>query len=438
MEVQLSETAPWVADQFAALSKGSSAPESIRLLQKDAYERFLALGIPTTGQEEWRYTNLTPVVNKKFVAPEQIPSAHPLNELITSRALPKDAISSRVVFVNGTFSSDLSSLRSTPGVSVTTLSQSGTNATIDRMLSEDRLFESEPFAAMNTALLQDVLSIRVEKGAKVSAPIEIIFLTVGQAAPISSFPRIVVAVDREASASIVERHLSVGGNTFCSSFTGFDVADGGTLEHILIQQLGTESSLVSMSAGKIGRDAKYHSHVFQLGASLVRNEIRPILAGVNGECLLNGISAINGTQHVDNYTVIDHATPHCFSREHYKGIYGDKSSGVFCGTIIVRQIAQKTNAVQSNKSLLLSNTATIDTKPQLKIWADDVKCTHGATVGQLDDDGLFYLRARGIPERIAKKMLIEAFVSENVEAIPGDALKEHLRHLLLQKLSEMT
>jgi len=293
---------------------------------------------------------------------------------------------------------------------------------------------------MNTALFQEALTLRVGKNLNVKKPIQVVFLAFGQENPTCYFPRLFLAVEDSSNLSVIERHLSTGTNpkqvnSFGSAVTEFRIGENAELNHLFVQDLGPGAGLVANTAGEIQRSGKYNSHVIQLGGKLIRNEIRPKLMGQGAECLLNGLTVIEASQHVDNFTVIEHAAPNCFSRENYKGVYKDRSSGVFCGTIIVQRDAQKTNAIQSNKSILLSNTASVDTKPQLKIWADDVKCTHGATIGQLDDDALFYLRSRGISKEQAKRILISAFIGEVLEAIPGEPIRAQLTALVKSRLN---
>jgi len=437
MEHSTSENAPWVKEQFSSVLSGSVVPESLRKLRLEAFEKFLELGIPTTGAEEWRYTNLTPVARTPFHRAVRTKSAGSLSELIASHTLPDKSVSGRAVFVNGYIVPELSFSPNIKGLVVSKLGEEAAERIIQENLETDRAFETESFLALNLALAEEILCIEVSENVAVLRPFEIVTLTVGEKTPISSFPRVLVSLKQGAEFSIVERQLAMGGDTFTNSVTEARVAANAKLSHTAIQELGLEAKQVSILKGDIARDAKLTSNVFHLGGGLVRNEIRPVFSGTNAECFLNGLSVIGGKQHIDNYTVIDHATPNCFSREMYKGVYADSSAGVFCGTIIVRKPAQKTNAIQSNQSLLLSPNATIETKPQLKIWADDVKCTHGATVGQLDENALFYLQSRGIPENQARQMLTEAFIGELIEGVVGEDLRNQIEALFKSRLREL-
>jgi Fe-S cluster assembly protein SufD len=411
----------------------------VQALRGEALRAYESLGgFPTTRQEEWRYTNLSEVARTEYTVGKRPAAPGNLATLLSARCLKDALVSGRVVLVNGVFIKELSFATSAHGLTVAALSEGKGQQLIDSLYEKDNLWQSEALVALNASLVQDVVCISLARGVKVERPLEILSVTVGESSvPTSAFPRILIKVEEGAELSVVERQIGVGGDTFVTTVTECDVAQNATLHHVQLQELGETCKQVGVLRSEIARDAKLFSHVFHLGGALVRNEIRPVFTGTNGECFLNGLTAISNSQHIDNYTVIDHAKPHCYSREHYKGVYGGKASGAFCGTIIVRQEAQRTNAVQSNQSLLLTPTATIDSKPQLKIWADDVKCTHGATVGQLDEDALFYLRSRGIPQETARRLLIKSFVVELIESLPGDDLREHVRELFLKRLETL-
>lgn len=415
---------------------GDKSGNRVQALRGEALRAYEKLGgFPTTKHEEWRYTNLSEVARTEYTVGKRPQTPGNLSEVVRTRCLKDALVCGRVVLVNGVFVKELSFSTSASGLSVSALSEGGGEGL--ELYERDNLWQSEPLVALNASLVQDVVSVSLSKGAKVDRPLEVVSITVGETKPTSAFPRVLVKAEPNSELTIVERQVSLGINTFAMTVTECDVGENATLHYVQLQELGESAKQVGVLKGVVARDGKLFSHVFHLGGELVRNEIRPVFAGTNAECFLNGLTALSGSQHIDNYTVIDHAKPHCYSREHYKGVYGGKSSGVFCGTIIVRQEAQKTNAVQSNQSLLLTPTATIDTKPQLKIWADDVKCTHGATVGQLDEDALFYLRSRGIPKEVARKLLIKSFVVELIESLPGEDLREHVRELFLRRLESL-
>jgi Fe-S cluster assembly protein SufD len=434
MELQLTENAAWVEGNFTQL-QALSTDDSVKAIRRRAFGRFSDSQIPTTNKEEWRYTNLTPVAKTSFSIAKQTPPARGLAALLDSKCLPTSELSARFVFLNGKFSRELSLGTKKD------LQDKGVEFSVEiaECLNLENADLDNTFVSLNTALLEEVLCLTVKENRQVTKPIEVVYLGFVQDTPTCYFPRLHLNVGQSSSLEVIERHISTGMpandiSSFCSAVTEFNVAENGELHHVFVQDLAPSAGLVGNTSGTIARSARFHSHVIQLGGKLIRNEIHPRFTGTNAECHLNGLSVLSASQHVDNYTVIDHAAPNCFSRENYKGVYDQKSSGVFCGTIIVQQEAQKTNAIQSNKSILLSNTATVDTKPQLKIWADDVKCTHGATVGQLDDDALFYLQSRGIPKETARQMLISAFVKETIEILPGEQLRKQIHELVQDRL----
>ena len=263
----------------------------------------------------------------------------------------------------------------------------------------------------------------------------LVFLASASPAPGVSYPRVLVAAERGASVTVVESYASLGeGAHFTCAQTELLAADGASIDLTRLQFENAESRHVSGTFGRQGRDARIATRTFTLGGTLVRNDVAVVLDGENGAVVMDGLSIAGAGQHVDTHTMIDHAKPLCSSREAYKGVIDGNGRGVFSGRIIVRRNAQKTDARQSNNSLLLSNEAAADSKPQLEIFADDVKCTHGATVGRLDEDALFYLRARGIGVDDARAILTYAFAGEIVARVPVAAVREHLDTLILQRL----
>ena len=273
-------------------------------------------------------------------------------------------------------------------------------------------------------------------------PLQVLYLSTGSSQ--SSFipVRNLIVAEAGSSLQVIESYASLANHRtdaehyFTSAVTEVVCREDAVVEHTKIQHEGKQAAHIARLHVHQSARSTFTSHVFNFGGKLVRNEIHPVLDGERIECYLNGLTVISAEQHTDNTTIIDHAKPNCFSRELYKGIYGGSSSGAFSGTIIVRPDAQKTNAIQSNNSLLLTGDATIDTRPQLKIWADDVKCTHGATVGQLDEDALFYMRSRGINEQLAKALLIHAFASDIVSHITRQPIRDFMEQQLIERLRE--
>jgi Fe-S cluster assembly protein SufD len=296
--------------------------------------------------------------------------------------------------------------------------------------------QGNPFASLQTAFLHDGAFIDVPDGVTLDVPVELLFLAVSGPQPLAIQPRNIIRIGKNARLSVVETYAGLAGGTYLTNVVSeVFIADGATLEHDKLQLEGTGAFHIGSTWFRQGNASAMTSNSIALGGSLVRNTVTATFAAPGAECTLNGLSLATGEQLIDNHTAIDHAHPNCASHELYKSVLDGSARGVFNGKIFVRKDAQKTDARQTNKTLLLSDTATIDTKPQLEIFADDVKCTHGATVGQLDEDQVFYLRARGIGEEAARDMLTYAFAADVVERVHVDALRERLNGLLHHRLT---
>ncbi|MCC6953059.1 MAG: Fe-S cluster assembly protein SufD, partial [Deltaproteobacteria bacterium] len=276
----------------------------------------------------------------------------------------------------------------------------------------------------------------IERGAEVVAPIHFLYCSTGTADH-ASYPRLLLLCGESCSCNVVETFVALSDARYLSApVTEVVVGANARVTHTKVQAESTSAFHIGSLWVDQARSSNFTSNVFHFGGALVRSEINPVMNGEGSECYLNGLTAVGASQHIDNHTVIDHAKPNAFSREIYKGIYDGSARGVFSGTIIVREDAQKTNAIQQNHSILVSENASVDSKPQLKIWADDVKCTHGATVGQLDEHALFYLRSRGIGKETARNMLLHAFASEVIQHVPQESLRESLEGRLLSNLGQ--
>lgn len=380
-------------------------------LRKQAMARFAELGFPTPRLEDWRFTNVAPLAKSAFAL--GVPS--------TNGAAPADVarlgLAPGLVFVDGCFREDLSVLPE--GVSV------------ERPVQLPDEVPAGAFAALNTAFATDGFTIRVSAGATVADPVHVLFVGTDKAC----HPRNTIVVEKGAQARIVETYASLEGRAhWTNSVTRVDVAANATLEHTRLQLENDAAFHVAATHLRQERDSNYTSHAVTCGGRLVRNEIVASLDGENISCTLNGLYLTRGEQHVDNHTWIEHRKPHCESHELYKGILDGKSSAVFAGRIHVFEDAQKTDAFQASRSLLLSDTAVVDNLPQLEIYADDVKCSHGSTTGQLDKDALFYLRSRGLAPEQARRMLVRAFAGEVGERIGVDAARERVESLLAERL----
>lgn len=437
----------WIASNFKTFEQSLNGEKesSIHKLRKDAFSRFEKLGFPTGKNEAWKYTNVSRLSRANFRPPGS--AGEPL---VTAADLEMWMIPEfegrRLVFVNGEMSEQLSNTEQLgSGMRVRSLSEVlRGEVDSDRALVEDNLgqqadFREEAFVALNTAFVRDGALIVFENGADCPDPIELVFVTTDAGREVVTHPRVLVIAEPGSRGVVVERFIGAASNEYLTSVvTEVVVKQNAAVDHYRLIEEGAEATHISSLQAYQERDSRFNAFCFSLGGRLVRNDVGPVLDGEGIFSGLYGLSVLSGQQHVDNHTVLEHAQPNCESNELYKGIYGGKSKGVFNGTIIVLPDAQKTNAIQSNQSLLLSPDATSNSKPQLKIWADDVRCTHGATVGQLDDDALFYLQSRGINAADARLMLIKAFASEVLSAVTIDSLKAYLERVLPEKLAEAT
>lgn len=404
-------------------------------IRKAAMARFSELGFPTLKHQDWTYTNVAPIAGSKFtpagevaadVRPEQI-----------AEFTRWDTGCPRLVFVNGRFSRTLSSLSGLPdGIKVTSLSEAFRTdaATLEKHLAQHAEYQTHAFRALNTAFIDEGAFIHIPKGKIVERPIHVVYVTAGHGS-IVSHPRNLIVVESQAQATIVETYAGLHGGTYFSNVVSEVVAaDGASVFHYKVVRESDDAFHIGTVQLHQYRSSHVSSHVVSMGGGLVRHDINAVLDGEGADSALDGLYVLNGTEHVDNHLQVDHVKPHCNSREYFKGVLDGKSRGVFTGRINVHKDAQKTDAKQTNKSLLLSPDAFVDSKPQLEIFADDVKCTHGATIGQMDDEAIFYLRSRGLNEAAAKSLLIFAFANESLERIRNEPLQQHLKNLLFERL----
>ena len=427
------------ADAFAALvpnTGGAWLPE----LKRAAFDRFTALGFPTTRNEDWHYTSVTPIAEKAFRPMGSGKRASGLTSTDVAALAIGDASWHRLVFVNGQFEPRLSAYAGLPAdVSVLPLAEAlkATPEFVMERLGTLAAWTDAPFTAMNTAFAQDGVVVHVPKGTVIDEPIHIVHVADAQLEGGAIFPRLLVVADEFAQVTIVESHVATGGACyFTNAVAEIDVGPHATVQHYKVQQESTSAFHVGTVQVAQARDSRFHSFSFATGAALSRTNVYTRLSGENAETRLNGLYLMDGTQHVDHQTFVEHLAPHCASRELYKGILDGASHGVFNGKVYVDPIAQKTDGKQTNHALLLSETAKVDTKPQLEIFADDVKCTHGATVGKLDQLSLFYLKSRGVGADNARALLTYAFAAEALELIEIDPLRigleervfEHFTH----------
>jgi Fe-S cluster assembly protein SufD len=406
-------------------------------LRRDALGSFQAQGFPTTRMEDWRQTNLAPLARVPF----QLASAHAgviAPEDVEAQAVPLFACS-LFVFVDGRFDPELSARMALHGeVHVESLAHVLAEDPQALKLHLGRLADAKRhfFTALNTAFLDDGAVLRLPPGTRLDSPLHVVFVDSGRAPATLSHPRLLVVAGAGSHATVIQDHVSLGrSGGFTNTVTEVFVGEAASLELVVLQRESPEQTHIANLTAKLERDARFTSHVVTLGGALVRNDLNVVLADEGAEATANGLFVATGEQRVDNHTTLDHAMPHGTSRELYKGILGGSSRGVFRGRVIVRPDAQHTRAEQSNPTLLISDAAQINSVPQLEIHADDVKCSHGAAIGRLDKDALFYLRSRGIGEDRARQMLARGFASEVIRAISVEPLRDEI-HLLVAEALE--
>jgi len=390
-------------------------------VRRAALDRFVTLGFPTTKLEAWRGTDVGPIARTQF---EPAPPAA-LDRAELDARIGK-AYGPRFVFVNGRPAPQLS--ESAPGVVAGKL---GSASQFEPYLARIASWQDDAFVALNTAFHADTFAVVVPAGAILDEPLHIVFVTTATETPAETHPRILVVAETGSAVHAVESYLSLGSvTTFTNAVTEIAIAAGARVDHTKIQQEGDSAHHIAAIQATLGRDAQFTSRSFALGARLARTEVRVAFTAPGGTCVLDGLYVLDGTQHSDNRTVVDHAHPHCTSRQTYKGVLAGASRGVFQGRVLVRPDAQHTDAQQANRNLILSEAALVDTQPQLEILADDVRCTHGATIGRLDDDARFYLQSRGIAAAGAERMLTHGFAREIVDALAPEWLRDRIADLV--------
>ena len=395
--------------------------------------RFAELGFPKVRQEAWRFTNLGALERTLFL-PAGAASAR-----VAIDALPSVTPSHRLVFVNGHFRADLSPAEGLPGGAIVgslAAALASHPELIETHLGAQTSDAGHGIQALNAAHLADGAVLYLPKGVKLDRPVELVLIGAGGAEPLSWHPRLLVVLEAGAEATLIEHHLSLGdgATTFANGVSELSVGAGARLNHYKVQRENAAAFHLSTVSGRLERDAVYEGFLLTLGARLSRNEVTLVLDGPGAEARLSGAYLVRGQQLADTTIVIDHATPHGTSNQLFKGVIDDAAHGVFQGKVLVRPGAQKTDARQLNRALLLSDDARIDAKPELEIHADDVKCSHGATAGDLDDDAMFYLRARGIDRDGARALLIGAYINEAIAEISSEPVREAFEALAASRL----
>ncbi len=408
----------------------------IHRLRKEALKQFENSNFPTQKNEEWKYTDVSSITKQNFVPAVNSQELKTTKEEI-EKYLFKDIDCYLLVFVNGIYKEELSSINDLPdGVIISNLKKLAkeNSVLIEKYLGKLAVIENA-FNSLNTAYSVDGLVVFVPEGKVVEKPIQVLYLNSSEKEEVLSSPRNLVVAEKNSQISIITNYRGISEKPYLSNnITEAFVDDEAIVSIYKIQNELDNAYHIDKVQAKQGNRSVFNHYNITFGGSIVRNDINTVHDGENIETHYYGLYMINGKQHVDNHTFVDHAKPNCMSNELYKGILDDYARGVFNGKIVVRQDAQKTNAYQQNKTILLSKTATIDTKPQLEIFADDVKCSHGATVGHLDDISEFYIRSRGVPQELAKSMLIRAFANDVIETIKIEPLKEQINHMIFEHL----
>lgn len=435
-ETARKESDPRVA-QFERFERQANQPSWMTPFRRAGINRFAELGFPTLQDEDWRFTNVAPIAKLPFKPVCELEHTSLTREALarfTFARLPAN----RLVFVNGCYAADLSSLEPQPrGVTVGSLAEAlATDSTaLETHLARRAPGDDNTFSALNAAFFQDGAYIYIPAGQTLPAPVHLLFIATATETGATWHPRNLVVAGKDSRLTLFESYVStVDAPYFTNAVTDLVLGDGAVVEHGKFQDESLSAFHVAAVRAQLGRGSNLISHSIATGARLSRNNIRTHLGGEGVECILNGLYLTRGDQLADHHMVVEHAQPHCNSHEYYNGILDGRSKGVFHGRILVRQAAQKTDAKQTNKNLLLSEAATIDTKPQLEIYADDVKCTHGATVGQLNEESIFYLRSRGLGADTARRMLIHAFAGEIIERIRYAPAREELDKLVWDRL----
>ncbi len=427
----------WYAELFREFERGLNGG-SLRPLHRSrlqALEHFTSTGFPSVKDEEWKYTDVSRIAGTEFRTPNGTPAA----SVTAARCAPFQlGMPNHIVLIDGRYVPELSAISIRhPGLRVEGLAEAlrKTPDEVEEHLARYAGYARNPFAALGTAFLLDGVYCSVPDHAVIEEPIHIVCLTTQAGVPTIIHPRVLLVAGKQSQVSILESYGSLGGGmTFTNTTTEIVLGENAVVEYGKLQREHAGAFHVATMHVQQGRNSRFFSTNVTFGAALTRNTITSVLGGEGAETVLNGLYLATDAQIVDNHTAIDHAEPHCESHELYKGILGGRARGVFNGKIIVRKDAQKTDAKQTNKNLLLSDEASIDTKPQLEIFANDVKCTHGATIGQLDEEALFYLRSRGLGLGDARNILVAAFAGDVIERVNASPMRDAFAAILQEQL----
>ncbi len=437
MNTTIRKEADSFLEQFERFEPQAKHPSWVFPLRKAGIARFAELCLPTVDQEDWLFTNVAPIAKLPFRPVfERIGEAPDASSIARFPFGQLAAI--RLVFINGHYAKELSSQPPpAEGIAITSLSEAlaCNNPALEPHLGRYAAQESNSFAALNTAFFQDGAFIHIKAGRRLERPVHLLYISTLKEAGATFHPRNLIIAEEDSRATIVESYAATeDAACFTNTVTELVAEDSAILEHVKFQGEARSAFHIAAICARLGRHSNVVLHSIATGAKLSRNNIRTTLAGEGLECVLNGLYLTRGSQLADHHMIVEHAQPNCRSHEYFNGILDGRSKGVFHGRILVRPAGQKTDAKQTNKNLLLSEEATVDTKPQLEIYADDVKCSHGATVGQLNEESIFYLRSRGIGAERARRMLIHAFAGEILDRIRHVPAREELSQMIWNHL----
>ncbi len=409
------------------------APKLLQDLRQRGRERFATFGLPSRRQEEWRFTRLKGIEEEIFQPPDVVASRVDISPWRVSDA-------HLLVFVDGIFSPEVSDVSDLPDgvvVSNLVLATASESKAVSEHLGSLAGLELHPFAALNTALVADGAFIHLPAGVELERPIQLVFVSGSEGRSTLSAPRILIVAEAASRATVVEQYLGDGGASLSCPVSEIVLAEDAVLDHVVVQEEEISAHHLAVRQIRLAAASRYSAQTLSLGGALTRSDIGVVLDGEGVEASLDGLYLADGVQQADTHLTVRHARPDCSSHQLYKGILAGSARAVFNGRIIVDQDAQKTDANQSNRNLLLSDSATVHSNPQLEIFADDVRCTHGSTVGRLDEEAVFYLRSRGIARDEAIRMLTLAFAREVLERVPVEALRERLELVVAARLDAM-
>jgi Fe-S cluster assembly protein SufD len=440
MVTELTQRENSYQDAFRALRQSRASENSwLDRLRENAMERFVELGFPSVKEEEWKYTNVSAIARSNFQPADSSGLKAKSEVELKMISSVSEARTSQLVFVDGTLRSDLSSLGALPEqVIAIDLAQALADASFSDIvrthLARQADYVVNGFTALNTAFINHGAFIYIPRGVIVEAPIHLLFIA--QDENTANFPRVLIVAEENSNATIVENFVSAEeAHYLTNAVAEIVLAEGARLEHYKVQRESIEAFHVATTAVGLGPNSSYDTTTITFGAKLSRHDIVVTMDHEGAECGVDGLYLVTGDQHADTHSVIDHRQPRCTSHQLYKGILDGKSRAVFNGKVFVRHNAQKTDAMQTNKNLLLSNDARVDTKPQLEILADDVKCAHGAAVGQIDEEELFYLETRGIHPDLGRNLLTYGFAEEVIAKIKLDSIRKQLDETVLNRLN---